>query len=85
MDAIEQLIRTSAIPEAEMMQALHVFSLLPTQTRDQLFFFFRQHPELLMLFWDNYKVKCEAYTKKDTALWTSILDAEREQIEAATE
>lgn len=85
MDAIEQLIRTSAIPEGEMMQALHVFSLMNTETRDQLFFFFRQHPELLILFWSNYKMKCEAYTKKDTALWTSILEAEKEQIAMATE
>ena len=85
MNDIEKMIRASAIPESEMMQVLHVFSMLQTQTRDQLFFFFRQHPELLILFWSNYKMKCEAYTKKDTALWTSILEAEKEQIAMATE
>lgn len=85
MNDIEKMIRASAIAEDEMMQALHVFSHMPTATRDQLYVFFQQHPELLMLFWENYKLKCQAYTKKDTALWTSILEAEKEQIALATE
>lgn len=85
MNDIEKMIRASAIAEDEMMQVLHVFSHMPTATREQLYVFFQQHPELLMLFWENYKLKCQAYTKKDTALWTSILEAEKEQIAAATE
>ena len=85
MDEIELLIRKSAIAEDEMMQALHLFSVIDSETREKLIMLCREHPEFLVVFWENYKMKREAFTKKDTALWTSILETEREQIEMATE
>jgi len=85
MDAIETLIRDSAIAEEEMMQTLHLFSVIDSTTREKLIALCKDHPEFLVIFWENYKMKREAYTKKDTALWTSILETEREQIETATE
>lgn len=80
MNEFETMLESSSIDIDERMKALQVFSRLPEETRDRLLSLFRDTPRLLGVFWENYKAKERAKATGDVALWTSILEAEREEL-----